>query len=78
VELEAARSSKLLKKMLPDSIIQRLTLGQSPIADRHKDVSVVSLPVSKRNPPRIVTLTIKTYLPYMLIDKVEDLLVLPY
>lgn len=39
VEMEAAKSYNLLKKMLPESIIQRLNMGQSLIADSHGEVS---------------------------------------
>jgi hypothetical protein len=37
--MEAAKSYNLLKKMLPESIIQRLNMGQSLIADSHGEVS---------------------------------------
>ncbi|GAQ88354.1 hypothetical protein KFL_004210020 [Klebsormidium nitens] len=41
VEIEAKKSYQLLKKMLPDSIIERLSAGQSLIADSHKEVTIL-------------------------------------
>ena len=64
--LEREKSEKLLLTMLPAAIAQRLKAGESPIADRHAEVTVLFAdiagftPLSSALPPQQVVQTLST------------------
>ncbi|HNN91788.1 MAG TPA: adenylate/guanylate cyclase domain-containing protein [Pseudomonadota bacterium] len=64
--LEREKSEKLLLTMLPAPIAQRLKAGESPIADRHAEVTVLFAdiagftPLSSSLPPEQVVQTLNT------------------
>jgi class 3 adenylate cyclase len=64
--LEREKSERLLLAMLPSPIAQRLKAGESPIADRHAEVTVLFAdiagftPLSSELPPEQVVQTLNT------------------